>query len=189
VTGGSRPNPFEDLRTAGTYDAWYAERLGATVDSLQKSLVMRLARPLPGERALDVGTGTGNYACALAAHGLRVTALDASEAMLSVARHKPQTVDWQQGTAEDLPYEQGSFGLVVSVTALEFMADPGRALQEMFRVLAPGGRMVVGTLNAAGPWGELYARRAQDPASPFYSARLFSAASFVQALSTLGSLR
>jgi ubiquinone/menaquinone biosynthesis C-methylase UbiE len=189
MRAGNSPNPFEDVRTANAYDPWYAERLGAAVDRLQKALVMRLARPRPGEHALDVGTGTGNYACALAARGLRVTGLDPSEAMLAVARSKPQPVSWQQGAAEDLPYQEGSFDLVVSVTALEFMADPGRALAELFRVLAPGGRMVVGTLNAAGPWGELYARLGQDPASPFHDARLSSAASFVAALSLFGPVR
>ncbi|MHB1317027.1 MAG: class I SAM-dependent methyltransferase [Anaerolineae bacterium] len=182
-------NPFEDVRTAEAYDPWYAEQLGATVDRLQKDLVLRMARPLPGERALDVGTGTGNYACALAARGLEVTGIDPSEAMLAVARLKPQPVTWLQAAAECLPCEDDSFDLVVSVTALEFVADPRRALQEMFRVLRPGGRLVVGTLNARGPWGKLYTRLGQDPASPFHFATLYTAKRFEALLAVHGDVR
>jgi ubiquinone/menaquinone biosynthesis C-methylase UbiE len=182
-------NPFEDVRTAQEYDPWYAERLGATVDRLQKALVLKMARPRPGERALDVGTGTGNYAGALAARGLEVTGIDPSGAMLAEARAKPQPVTWLQGAAESLPCEDGSYDLVVSVTALEFMADPRLALGEMYRVLRPGGRMVVGTLNARGPWGELYARLGQDPASPYHYATLYTAERFEALLAALGDVR
>lgn len=139
MTSPSRINPFRDTRVAREYDPWYADPIGATVDRLQKALVFRIAQPRAGERALDVGTGTGNYACALARLGLRVTGIDASEAMLSVARAKPEPVMWQQGSAEHLPCEDASFRLVISVTALEFFADPERAIAEMVRVLAPGG--------------------------------------------------
>lgn len=182
-------NPFEDARTAEGYDPWYTERLGATVDRLQKDLVFRMARPRPGERALDVGTGTGNYACALATRGLAVTGIDPSEAMLAVARRKPQPVTWLQGPAERLPFDDGSYDLVVSVTALEFISDPRRALEEMFRVLKPGGRLVVGTLNARGPWGEMYARLGEDPASPFHVATLHTAERFEALLAVHGEVR
>jgi len=186
VTSSSRTNPFRDTRVAQEYDPWYADRLGATVDRLQKALVLKLARPRAGERALDVGTGTGNYACALARLGLRVTGIDASEAMLSVARAKREPVTWQQGDAEHLPFEDASFHLVVTVTALEFFADPEHAIGEMVRVLAPGGRLVVGTLNARGPWGEMYAAVAKDPASPFHHARLYTSEELITLLAPYG---
>lgn len=186
MTPSSRINPFRDTRVAQEYDPWYADRLGATVDRLQKALVFRMARPRAGERALDVGTGTGNYACALARLGLRVTGIDASEAMLSVARAKPEPVTWQQGSAEHLPYEDASFHLVISVTALEFFTDPAPAISEMVRVLAPGGRLVVGTLNARGPWGEMYAAVGRDPASPFHYARLYTSEDLLALLAPYG---
>ena len=189
MTSSSRTNPFRDTRVAQEYDPWYADPLGATVDRLQKALVLRMARPRAGERALDVGTGTGNYACALARLGLRVTGIDASEAMLSVARAKPEPVTWQQGSAEELPYQDASFHLVISVTALEFFAYPERAIGEMVRVLAPGGRLVVGTLNARGPWGEMYASAGKDPASPFHHARLYTSQELVALLAPYGPVR
>ncbi len=189
MTSPSRINPFRDTGVAREYDPWYADPIGATVDRLQKALVFRIAQPRAGERALDVGTGTGNYACALARLGLRVTGIDASEAMLSVARAKPEPVMWQQGSAEHLPCEDASFRLVISVTALEFFADPERAIAEMVRVLAPGGRLVVGTLNARGPWGEMYASVGKDPASPFHHARLYTSEELIALLAPHGKVR
>jgi SAM-dependent methyltransferase len=109
--------------------------------------------------------------------------------MLAQARAKPCRVAWQQAAAERLPYADESFDLVVSVTALEFMRDPRVALEEMHRVLVPGGRLVVGTLNALGPWGRFYARLAADPAVPFYHASLHTPERLVDLLSMIGPVR
>ncbi len=179
-------NPFAQQEHAQGYDAWYQTPLGAAMDRGQKSLVWQLAQPAAGESALDVGTGTGNYACELAQQGLQVVGRDPSEAMLAEARRKPCDVTWEQGMAEELPYADGRFDLVLSVTALEFMDDPEQALAEMVRVTRPGGRVVIGTLNAASPWGALYAQQAADPASPFYGADLHRPERFVALLSRWG---
>ena len=182
-TDSDRHNPFAQPEHAQGYDVWYATPLGAAMDRAQKSLVWQLAQPKAGESALDVGTGTGNYACELAQRGLQVVGRDPSEAMLAVARQKPCDVTWERGVAEELPYADGRFDLVLSVTALEFMADPEQALAEMVRVAKPGGRVVIGTLNTASPWGALYAQQAADPASPFYGANLYTPERFAVLLS------
>jgi ubiquinone/menaquinone biosynthesis C-methylase UbiE len=179
-------NPFANPAHAEGYDTWYETPLGAAMDRAQKRLVWRLARPQAGETALDVGTGTGNYACELARMGLQVVGRDPSEAMLAVARAKQCGVTWEQGSAEQLPHEDGRFDLVLSVTALEFMADPLSALAEMWRVTAPGGRLVIGTLNRASAWGEIYAELAQDPESAFYGAQLLTPVQFLALLARLG---
>lgn len=185
------PNPFTAAELAAGYDAWFDDPLGALLDRLEQRLVLRLARPRPDERALDVGTGTGHYARLLADRGLAVTGLDSSAAMLAVARAHVGSGDiaWQQGQAEALPFADGSFDLVLSVTALEFMADPQCALEEMMRVAAPGGRLVVATLNAAGPWGRLYAEQARAGLPPFRAARLWTAPRLAAALGRYGAVR
>ena len=109
------------------------------------------ARPRPGERALDVGCGTGIVARRAAprvgAAG-RIVGLDASPGMLAVARaaagREGASIDWRQGRAEALPFAEGEFDLVLCQYALMFFADPAAALAEMHRVLVDGGRALLG---------------------------------------------
>ena len=93
-----------------------------------------------GDRVLDVGCGTGILARGAAGH---VTGLDLNEAMLAVARRLQAEIDWRQGGAAKLPFEDGTFDVVVSQFALMFFPDQVAALREMWRVLAPHGRLAV----------------------------------------------
>ena len=99
-----------------------------------------------GQRVLDVACGTGVLARAAKARvgetGL-VAGVDPDAGMLAVARELAPAIEWRQGTAESLPYEDGSFDAVVSQFGLMFFRDRSRALREMLRVLAPGGRLGV----------------------------------------------
>ena len=187
--GASMNNPFESRSFASLYDGWFGSRSGQLVDLLETALIWRLAEPQPGERALDVGTGTGHFAIQLADGGLQVTGLDSSEAMLDIARSKRVDVEWRRGDATSLPFPDSSFDLVLSVTALEFINEPALALAEMYRVVAPGGRVVVGTLNAESAMGRAYIREARAKDTPFRQARFFTPAGFVAAFGELGPER
>ena len=182
-------NPFTADALATGYDAWFDTPLGATVDRLQRALIQRLAQPRSGERALDVGTGTGHFACWLANSGLAVVGLDSSEAMLRVARAKGCGVRWELGDAAQLPFDDGVFDLVLSVTALEFMPAPERALDEMWRVTASGGRLVVAALNADSAFGRAYLAQAREQETPFRHARFYTAPTLVRALARFGAVR
>jgi SAM-dependent methyltransferase len=98
-----------------------------------------------GDRVLDVACGTGVLARAAAARvGARgVVGLDANEGMLAVARRVAPDIDWRQGKAEALTFEDASFDAVVSQFGLMYFMDRRAALQEMLRTLRPGGRLVV----------------------------------------------
>jgi SAM-dependent methyltransferase len=105
-----------------------------------------------GDRVLDVACGTGVLAKEAARRvvpGGSVVGLDRNEGMLAVARRKSADVEWRQGLAESLPFENGSFDAVVSQFGLMFFEDRVAAIREMWRVLRPEGRMAVAV------WAEL----------------------------------
>lgn len=104
------------------------------------------ARVEPGQRVLDVACGTGVLARALADRvrpGGSVVGLDVNEGMLAVARRKAPAIEWVEGAAESLPFEDERFDAVVSQFGLMFFDDRRGAIREMVRVLRPGGRLAV----------------------------------------------
>lgn len=105
----------------------------------------------PGQRVLDVACGTGVAARTIVERiGLSGSAvgLDVNEGMLAVAERKAPNVEWRKGQAEALPFEDASFDAVVSQFGLMFFEDRQAAIQEMYRVLRPGGRMAVAVWGA-----------------------------------------
>jgi len=112
------------------------------------SYLVKSANPQPGERVLDVATGTGVIARRVAplvgANG-KVAGLDVNPNMLEVARSAAEReglgIEWHQGKAEDLPFPDGSFDLVMCQFAMMFFTDRHAALAEMYRVLNDGGRV------------------------------------------------
>jgi SAM-dependent methyltransferase len=103
-----------------------------------------------GQRVLDVACGTGVLARAAArrAGAGSVSGLDRNPAMLGVARGIEPAIEWREGRAEELPYADDAFDVVVSQFGLMFFDDPVRALREMIRVLRPGGHLAVAVWGA-----------------------------------------
>ena len=97
----------------------------------------------PGTVALDVACGSGRLSAALARRGARVVGLDFSREMLLIARREQPEVLLMRGDALHLPFPDGTFDAVTIAFGLRNLADPVGGLQEMRRVLRPGGRGVV----------------------------------------------
>ena len=109
------------------------------------SQVLASAHIGPTDRVLDVGCGTGALARTAADHVStgQVVGVDRNPGMLAVARRIKPEIDWREGDAKQLPFEDASFDVVVSQFALMYFAERRAALAEMMRVLKPGGRLAV----------------------------------------------
>ena len=136
-------------RIAHRYDDWYRTKTGRYVDRTEKWLVFSMLRTKSG-KALDLGCGTGNYTLELERRGFDVIGLDASEGMLKIARSKG--LNCIKGNAYSLPFPDETFDLVLSVTMFEFIHEPEKVLQEVYRVLKPGGEILIGTMNGKSSW-------------------------------------
>lgn len=141
---------------AEAYARWRESPLGSITERVETSVALDLLGPLRGKRVLDVGTGDGTYAIEAAASGGIVTALDRDPSMLDAARRRSleRAVDVtvRIGRAEQLPFADASFDVVCAVTVLCFVEEPMAAVREMARVLAPGGRLVLGDLARFSVW-------------------------------------
>jgi demethylmenaquinone methyltransferase / 2-methoxy-6-polyprenyl-1,4-benzoquinol methylase len=129
-------------RIAGVYDVMNSV-MTAGLHHRWRERAADLARVGPGTRALDVATGTGDLAIALARRGGEVVGSDFSEGMLERARAKSADVRWEQANALALPYPDGAFDAATVGFGARNFSDLDRGLAEMVRVVRPGGRVVV----------------------------------------------
>ncbi|HAM26743.1 MAG TPA: bifunctional demethylmenaquinone methyltransferase/2-methoxy-6-polyprenyl-1,4-benzoquinol methylase [Microbacteriaceae bacterium] len=119
-----------------------------SVLSMGNSLIWRVATvravaPQAGERILDIAAGTGTSSVALAKSGADVVAADFSPGMIEVGRQKHPGITFVQADAMELPFGNDEFDAVTISFGLRNIEDPKKALAEMYRVLKPGGRVVI----------------------------------------------
>jgi len=117
-----------------------------------RNLFLELVPP-PSGRTLDLGCGEGRLARDLAALGHDVVGVDRSPTLLAAARESSPELEFHQADAAALPFDDGSFRLVLAFMSLQDMDELDGAIGEAARVLAAGGRLclaVVHPLNSAG---------------------------------------
>ncbi len=137
--GRSEPDAYR--RVARWYDSIFG-RLNAGL----RGLGLRMLPPREGMTVLDVGCGTGIQLASYQEAGCRVSGIDASPAMLTVARRRlGEQADLRLGDGARMPYPDAAFDLVLAATVLHEMLPEvrGIVLDEMKRVLRPDGRMLV----------------------------------------------
>ncbi|AIE87213.1 class I SAM-dependent methyltransferase [Fimbriimonas ginsengisoli] len=143
--------PHEALSKWSTSSgAWIrAMRRGeANRERLLDPPMLELAGDVTGLDVLDVGCGEGRFCRMLAARGARTVGLDPTPEFLAEARHLDPEGSYVEGVGERLPFEEASFDLVVSYLTIIDIPDFRAAIREMARVLRPGGRLLVATVNS-----------------------------------------
>jgi ubiquinone/menaquinone biosynthesis C-methylase UbiE len=125
--------------TAGDY-AEIATRITSAAETLVGAMDFA-----EGVEGLDIASGTGNATIPAAERGARMTGLDLTPKLVELARERAANegveIDFVEGDAENLPYDDDSFDRVISVFGVMFAPDQPRAAAEMMRVCRPGGRI------------------------------------------------
>jgi ubiquinone/menaquinone biosynthesis C-methylase UbiE len=142
---------YKGLPMEGVIATWYARNTGHNLDRFDKEARTVTARVPLGGRVLEVAPGPGYLAIELAKRGRDVTTLDISESFVRIARQNAEkagvAIDIRHGNASAMPFADASFDYVVCVAAFKNFSDPIGALNEMHRVLVPGGEASILDLN------------------------------------------
>jgi len=145
-------------------DLGYPEELATVPESAVESFAgvanpWAMGRLTPGERVLDLGSGAGTdslIAAQMVGEQGRVTGIDMTQEMLAKARAAAAemgatNVEFVEGEAERLPFPDASFDVVISNGVIDLVPDKDAVFMELFRVLAPGGRIQVADVTIQNP--------------------------------------
>lgn len=139
-----QPNEVADMfdGVARHYDRTNTVLSGGNA-ALWRVATVRAVAPEAGERILDIAAGTGTSSAALAKTGATVIAADFSPGMIEEGRKRHPNIEFVEADAEKLPFGDNEFDAVTISFGLRNINDPKAALGEMYRVLKPGGRLVI----------------------------------------------
>jgi ubiquinone/menaquinone biosynthesis C-methylase UbiE len=138
---------------------------------------------------LDVACGNGNATLPAARTGAKVTGIDITPSLLEAAKAAAAEagleIDWIEGDAQKLPFDDDSFDVVLSVFGCMFVPDQRAEAQEIARVLKPGGRMAIAAWTPEGNVGKMFittAKHRPPPPEGFQPPILWGSEDYVQSL-------
>jgi SAM-dependent methyltransferase len=140
---------------------WGSGNYAAVAERISEAgeLVIERSGLEPGMDLLDVACGTGNATIPAARAGARATGLDFSPGLLEIARERGSDamveVEWVEGDAQELPFEDASFDRVISTFGHMFAPDQRRTADEMLRVCRPGGTIATACWTPEGSLGRM----------------------------------
>jgi len=153
-----KTNPFNEH--VAQYEDWFERNLFA-----YKSELEAIREQLPDGEGVEIGVGSGQFAASL---GIR-TGVDPSEKMREIARKRG--IEAIDGVAENLPFDDSQFDFVLMTTTICFVDDIETSFQEVYRVLKPGGFLIIGFVDKESPIGRLYQQHKEK--SVFYKVATF----------------
>lgn len=154
--------PDIDTIKARMKSTWEAGDYGTFAKFLEPGALEILAgwQIAPGSRLLDIGCGTGQIAIPAARAGIRVTGVDIASNLVEQARRRAAlegvAAQFDEGDAEQLPYADASFDVVVSLIGAMFAPRPERVAAELVRVCRPAGRLLMANWTPSGQVGQMF---------------------------------
>lgn len=147
------------MSLATEYDKWHTKVFESDPEHTDESspwyqLVLEFLPPVEGKTILEIACGRGGFSRLLGSRGATVCGADFSESAIAIAKERllrhPLPADhvaYVQADAQDMPFEENSFDIVISCETIEHVPDPRAAVREMHRVCKPGGRLFLTTPN------------------------------------------
>ena len=172
---------YKGVGMEGMIARWYAKIRGtrSQIEEWRKQAA-QLTGALPdGADVLEVAPGPGYFAIEMARGGrIHVTGLDISHTFVGIARDNARqagvSVDFRQGNASSMPFAEGSFDLVICQAAFKNFSQPGKAIDEMYRVLRSGGMAIIQDMWKDAPgaaFREEVNKMQLDPVNAFMTGR------------------
>src|SRR5262249_6178832 len=138
---------YKGIPMEGVIAGWYARNTGRDMHRFTDAAHLVSERVRPGGDVLEVAPGPGYLAIELAKRGYHVTTLDISRSFVRIARENAEangvTIDVRYGNASAMPLPDASFDFVVCMAAFKNFSNPLGAINEMYRVLRPGGESAI----------------------------------------------
>jgi ubiquinone/menaquinone biosynthesis C-methylase UbiE len=147
---------YRGMGMDGFVARWYAKNTAKSMDSFRADARRVAALLPPNAQVLEVAPGPGYFAIELAKLGdYHITGLDISKTFVEIARHNSESagvrVEFRQGSASEMPLDADRFDFVFCRAAFKNFSQPLQALQEIYRVLKPGGRALIVDLRRGAP--------------------------------------
>jgi ubiquinone/menaquinone biosynthesis C-methylase UbiE len=148
------PSNIQAARTWGAGGEKYDQISRGIADAIEHAV--DALDPQPGERVLDVATGTGWAARRVAQRGAIVTGVDLGDEVIEAARALDTGIDFRIGDAEALPFPDNHFDAAISTFGVMFARDPEAAASELARVVRPGGRVSLANWAIGGSVHDMF---------------------------------
>jgi ubiquinone/menaquinone biosynthesis C-methylase UbiE len=156
----TREKGYKGLPMSGPLARWYAQNTAKNIEQFREAARRVAARVPGGSDILEVAPGPGYFAVELAKLGpYRIVGLDISQTFVTIATENAKkggvAVEFRHGNASSMPFEPGSFDFIYCRAAFKNFSEPIEAINEMHRVLKPGGEAVIVDLRKDTSTGEI----------------------------------